>query len=86
MVADVPATELDFLDDAQQRRTLTKIRYDDLNLNGQFGDYYVIEYAPPDGSPPTRVLVEVTIAISCLLNVQLALEQLLDTNGVAFAS
>jgi len=76
--------DLAYLDDAVVRRTATKAIYDTLNASGTVGDYYVVEYAPADGGPVTRVFVGLggtLVGLSATID---RLEQMLDSKGVNF--
>jgi len=76
--------DLAYLDDAVARRLATKAIYDALNSSGAIGDYYVVEYAPADGGPVTRVFVGLGGAVVGLSATISRLEQMLDSKGVNF--
>lgn len=83
-MADQPASDLAYLDDAVARRLATKALYDALNLSPLEGDYYALEYAPADGGPPTRIMLDVSAALTALTTTISRLEEMLDANQVLF--
>lgn len=83
-MADPSGADLAYLDDAVARRLATIAAHDAIETANLDGDYYVIEYAPADGGPVTRVKVDLFGALSALSHTIDRLEQMLDTKGVNF--